>query len=462
MVFSSVREMTPGDCLMGKYRLDHELGRGGMGVVYRATHLELERPVAIKIVRPELRENPRILKRLTQEARAAAQITSEHGIRVLDVGSTESGAPWIAMEYVEGEDLAHLLQRRGSLPYATAVKLVLQACVAIAEAHGKGIVHRDLKPENLILATHSDGGELVKVADFGVSKQLGRTTVSALTGADSTVGSPHYMAPEQMHSPRDVDARADIWSLGAILYELLSGHRPFDGESLARVCVTVLNHDPMDLAERTRELPIELCRVVMRCLERERARRFGSVYELARALAPFAPLDAQGSLDSIFHLCTAISRRSAQARVPSHIKATSSMAHSRISSRRRASRVLPIAGISLLGLGLFFGQRVMERRREPEVVIAATRAASAVPSAPMPAHIPAPHVTPVITTTFAAPEAAPKPLVAPAVVAPVPRIGPARGAPRRVARTDVRSELAPPREAPPLRAWDPDSFGGRR
>ncbi|MFS8068038.1 MAG: serine/threonine-protein kinase, partial [Byssovorax sp.] len=209
-----------GELIAGKYRVDRVLGAGGMGTVFAATHVVLGQRVAIKRMHPERIGRHNAGPRFLREARAAARLRSQHVARVIDVGVLEDGAPFIVMEHLDGEDLAALVDRRGALPVAEAVEYVLQAAEAIAEAHAAGIVHRDLKPENLFLSFDLAGAPCIKVLDFGISKLLGDEL--ALTRAAVAVGTPLYMSPEQMVSSRDVDSRTDLWSLGVVLYELVT------------------------------------------------------------------------------------------------------------------------------------------------------------------------------------------------------------------------------------------------
>ncbi|HEX2880041.1 MAG TPA: serine/threonine-protein kinase, partial [Polyangiaceae bacterium] len=211
-----------GETLAGKYRIDRVLGVGGMGVVVAATHLDLDTKVAIKVMRDELLSEPSAVQRLMLEARAAAKIKSEHVARVLDVSTLPSGVPYIVMEYLDGCDLAQLLTEHGALPVAQVADYLLEACEALAEAHAAQIIHRDLKPENLFVARAADGSPTIKVVDFGISKQLGpAASERALTNPSTAVGSPQYMAPEQMQG-RPIDVRADIWALGTILYQAVT------------------------------------------------------------------------------------------------------------------------------------------------------------------------------------------------------------------------------------------------
>ena len=289
-----------GSVIAGKYRVDGILGSGGMGVVLSATNLDLDAPVAIKVVREELANNDEVVSRMVQEARCAARMHGAHMVRVLDVARLDTGAPYIVMEHLEGRDLATLLSERGALPIQEAVGYVLQACEGLAEAHALGIIHRDLKPENLFLATTPDG-IVLKILDFGISKDLGNSGRPgprvALTNAGCAVGSPYYMAPEQMRASPDVDGRADIWSLGAVLFELLTGKCPFEGESVQVVCVNVLNVATPSLRSFSNDAPEELEAIVQRCLEKAPEARFQTATALATALRDFVSAESQRLAD---------------------------------------------------------------------------------------------------------------------------------------------------------------------
>jgi eukaryotic-like serine/threonine-protein kinase len=284
--------MTPvqiGDVLAGKYRVDKILGVGGMGMVVAATHVELDQRVALKFMLPHAAASQQASERFLREARAVVRLRGEHVCRVLDVGRLDAGAPYIVMELLEGEDLSQLLERRAALPAGEAVDLLLQAMEGIAEAHVNGIVHRDLKPGNLFVTSDSDGSPLVKVLDFGISKS---SVAGAATRTGEMMGSPAYMAPEQMTSCKTVDARADVWALGVILYQVLTGALPFAGDTLPALCMSVI-HEPAQppLALRA-DVPAQVSAIVMRCLEKLPSARFADVGELASALAPFGSTDA--------------------------------------------------------------------------------------------------------------------------------------------------------------------------
>src|SRR5215472_1639402 len=284
-----------GEVLGGKYRIEQILGSGGMGFVMLATHLELEQPVAVKLLLPHVAQNAETVTRFLREAKAAIRIRSQHVVRVLDVGRLDSGAPFMVMEYLEGADLASMLAKTGPLPITVAVDYVLQACEAIAEAHTRNIVHRDLKPGNLFLTRMPGGAPCIKVLDFGISKVGGSDNArdSGLTSTTMILGTPSFMSPEQMRSTRDVDARADIWSLGAILYALLSGAPPYVGESTADVCAKIIRDPPPPLRAARTDVPEAIEATVNRCLEKTPDKRFANVAELAKALVPFGSPDAQ-------------------------------------------------------------------------------------------------------------------------------------------------------------------------
>jgi serine/threonine protein kinase len=216
-----------GAMLAGKYRIEHVLGEGGMGVVVAATNEALRQRVAIKLLRSGALANAKALGRFEREARAAASLRSNHVARVLDVGKLEDGRPYMVMEYLEGQDLGDVIDRVGEMPVHEAVDYVLQACEAIAEAHAAGIIHRDLKPKNLFLSRTVDGRPLVKVLDFGISKMEDAAEDMSLTRTTEIIGSPSYMSPEQLRASKGVDVRTDIWALGVILFELLTKKLPF-------------------------------------------------------------------------------------------------------------------------------------------------------------------------------------------------------------------------------------------
>ena len=273
----------PGVVLLEKYRVESVLGRGGMGVVLQATHLHLGEQVAIKLLMVET-ASADVHARFLREAQAVVRLRGEHIARVFDVGVLPDGVPYMVMEYLRGADLSGELAHRRVIDPGTAVDYILQVCEALAEAHAQGIVHRDIKPSNLFLTVRPDGTPLIKVLDFGISKApAGRSAL--LTRTDTVIGTPGYMSPEQMQASKDVDARTDIWALGIVLYECLTGRRPFDADSFSATVWRAATEPPPAIEAR---VPRALQAAVMRCLEKDRTARFPSIAELATALAPFA------------------------------------------------------------------------------------------------------------------------------------------------------------------------------
>jgi len=288
-----------GSVIAGKYRVESTLGFGGMGIVLAAHHLQLDEPVAIKILRDDVRLEPEHVERFIREAQAAVRLKSENVARIDDVGMLPDGKPYMVMELLEGLDLGRLLQDAGHIAPQLAVDFVLQVCDALAEAHALGIVHRDIKPTNLFVTSRRDGTPLIKVLDFGISKAAASASDLSLTQTSSMLGTPAYMSPEQMRNARTADARSDIWSLGTVLYELVEGTTPFIADSFAELCIAVATENPQDMKNAP-----ELQPVLARSLTKTPDDRYPSIAELADDLAPFSsdPQRANRQVNRIFRL----------------------------------------------------------------------------------------------------------------------------------------------------------------
>jgi serine/threonine-protein kinase len=299
-----------GDVVGGKYVCENLLGAGGMGAVLSARHTQLGQKVAIKVLLPAALKNPLASERFLREARSVIALRSEHVARVVDFGTLESGSPYLVMEYLEGRDLKALVAREGPLATAVAVDFVIQACEALCEAHQQGIVHRDLKPANLFLSKRVDGAPLVKVLDFGISKTVATAAASTgsggITKTDAVFGTPAYMSPEQLRSSKLVDHRADVWSLGVTLHELLTGKLPFGSENdgIPSMCAHILEDSPPALRELRSDVPAGLEAVLLRCMAKNPTDRPGSIAELAEALAPFASAEAAEIISRIGRMST--------------------------------------------------------------------------------------------------------------------------------------------------------------
>jgi serine/threonine-protein kinase len=273
-----------GDVIDQKYRIEAQLGEGGMGRVLAATHVELGSTVAIKILKKDALSHPEVPARFMREARAAGRLRNEHVVRVVDVGRLASGEPYMVMEMLHGHDLATRLTK-GALEPARAVEYIVQACEGLAEAHALGMVHRDIKPANLFVTQKPNGAPLLKVLDFGIATAAAGEVDHRLTTTQSVIGSPSYMSPEQLRATRDVDVRSDIWSLGVTLYELLADRQPFIAPTITALSLKIVSdpHPPID------NIPPALMAILDRCLAKDREARFANVSELADALAPLFP-----------------------------------------------------------------------------------------------------------------------------------------------------------------------------
>jgi len=277
-----------GQIVLGKYRVERLLGRGGMGEVYEARHLVVGRRFAIKFLKQGAAGGEDARARFLREARAAGALDNEHIAAVVDFDLAADGAPFLVMEYLNGESLAQLLRREGVLPLRRVVGVLLQVCDGLAAAHAAGIVHRDLKPDNLFLVARNEAPELVKILDFGVAKLMSAEPNGSDTQSGAVLGTPLYMAPEQARGEKSVDFRVDIHALGVIAYELLSGRRPHPGDGYNAILAHILTRPVRPLGELRPDLPLPVLRAVDRALAFEPGARHASVGELAAELSPFA------------------------------------------------------------------------------------------------------------------------------------------------------------------------------
>jgi eukaryotic-like serine/threonine-protein kinase len=286
-----------GDVVNGRYLVLREIGIGGAGIVYAARNIELDEQVALKFLRPEAMAEPGIVARFAREAKAAVSIKSEYVATVHDVGMTPDGLPFLVMEHLEGRDLAYVIADRKTLPVREAAEYTLQICEALAIAHSKDIIHRDIKPENLMLTERASGMHIIKVLDFGISK-------AALTGqmfgenlplvtTSNLMGTPLYMSPEQVRCQESIDERSDIWSLGVVLYEMVTGASPFPGATVPEICSAILEREPITIERFRTDLPDGLAEVIYRCLCKSADERYPNIAELAMAILPFAPSRAR-------------------------------------------------------------------------------------------------------------------------------------------------------------------------
>jgi len=476
----------PGEVLAGKYRVEHVLGVGGMGIVVAAMHLELDERVAVKFLAPNMPAPPDAVARFVREAKAAIKIRSDHVVRVLDSGKLESGAPYIVMEYLDGRDLHAVLEDEGPLSIDTAVDYVLQACDAIAAAHALGIIHRDLKPGNLFLTKRGDGSGLVKVLDFGISKVMGGSAISAPAGLTTTttiMGTPAFMSPEQLRSTRHVDARADIWSMGTILFALLTGEPPYAGESTADIAAKIIRDSPPPLRALRPDAPEGLEKVIACCLEKDPDARFSGIAELAEALLPFAP---PGSRAAAERLAKQISTRQlgAAATLPSTRPPAFSTPGPRTGSsatrtasawgeakieERSAKRGRGFAAAVTVGGAVIVGAMVaivMPRGEMHGIALPSGSHAAAAPAATLSEPRPAPAVIALPTSG-----AAPVPSLAPSV-SPAPSVSAAPSArsasptapsstPRSGARRTSPGAKGSPSAAPPAASSSAGLFDDR-
>jgi serine/threonine protein kinase len=470
----------PGSLVGGKFRIERKLGEGGIGVIVLATHVALNQHVAIKYLKPRALRDAKVVDRFEREARLAAQIASEHVVRVHDVGRDPKAGPYMVMEYLVGRDLWQTLDK-GPLTIPRAIDYLLQACDALAEAHALRIIHRDIKPENMFLAERPSNTPIVKIIDFGISKAAPKRGEGGAwarqTQADERFGTPVYMSPEQLRASSNVDARTDIWSLGVSLFEMLTAELPFDGDDVPQLCTSILTAQPRRLRELRAGAPEALEQVILKCLEKDARMRYRNVAELAQELVPFATPESARRVERIRQ----VTRRAGDSirpptpmpgtlvlplvpdlAAPSTISATvqavgedpSATATPPVRGASRVARFGIVAGVigaaliaAVIGTVEFRDRRASEPPHPPPVV-----AAAPPPAVAQSATRDTASVTPsaVASAIPAAPQAA----------APSP-------APSPIVKATPRSSATGPRPvapaAPPARAADPrEQFGERQ
>jgi serine/threonine-protein kinase len=275
-----------GSVVAGKYRIERSIGRGGMGAVYQATNTAIGKRVALKFLNREAAEDSAATQRFQREAEAASSVESAHIVQIFDSGRTEDSRPFLVMELLTGEDLRSRLRREQRLSATTAVCIAVQVLKALTRAHRSGIVHRDLKPDNIFLCKNDDDELFVKVVDFGISKLARASKLDTLTQSGTVLGTVFYMSPEQAQSLPDVDGRTDLFSLGAILFEMLTGAPPHTGPTYEAVIVRICTKDAPDVRTRAPRVPEVLAKIIARALNRDRSHRFASAEEFLSELEP--------------------------------------------------------------------------------------------------------------------------------------------------------------------------------
>ena len=397
-----VVDLAPGTLVAGRFVLDRLLGEGGMGVVWAATHAVTRKAVALKLLKPDKASDPVVRQRFVREARAASAVEHPNIIEIRDVIELEDGAPAMIMDLLEGESLGDRLERERALPLETLAPIMLQVVSAVGTAHAAGVVHRDLKPDNIFLVSEP-GGVSVRVLDFGIAKVMPAgselPTSRGLTNTGAILGTPFYMAPEQIFGERGIDQRADVWAIGIILYECLAGRRPTEAENIGQILRIITNDAIVPLEKVAPSVPDDVADMVGRMLERDRNARPGLLVEAFEILRRYAPAVTakpfqQPAATSIVEAAVVTGDSSARAVVPSDGDAsptaatlastTASTTADRIPGLRRKRRRLPF-GIALLVGVVAGGATLALLVRSSPSRPAPTAAASPVPPPPSPA-----------------------------------------------------------------------------
>jgi serine/threonine protein kinase len=273
-------DLLVGSTVLGKYHIDRLIGRGGMGAVFQATNASIGKRVALKFLGAETSKDGDAAVRFQREAEAASLAESPHIVQIFDSGRSERGLPFLVMELLTGEDLRARLRREGRLDVEAALRIAMQVLKALRQAHAAGIVHRDLKPDNVFLCRRDDEPAFVKIVDFGISKLQQAPGVDTLTHEGAVLGTAFYMSPEQAQSFADIDGRTDLFSLGAILYEMLTGEPPHSAPTYEAVLIAICTRDAPDVRVRAPDVPEKLARVIARALQRDRSERYSNADDM--------------------------------------------------------------------------------------------------------------------------------------------------------------------------------------
>jgi eukaryotic-like serine/threonine-protein kinase len=429
--------LAPGTVLAGKFRVVSRLGEGGMGSVYEIEHELTKHRRALKLLHKSMAAMPNVVERFLREASAAGRVGNPHIVETFDAGVLDTGEPYLVMEILRGEPLSARIAA-GKMPISEVVDLVGQAAAGVHAAHEAGIVHRDLKPDNLFVTEGPDGRPFVKILDFGISKfDPQKTGGLQLTQEGAALGTPYYMPPEQIRGEGSLDARADVYALGVILYECLAGVRPFEAETLAHLAILIHTGAPVPIAQHRPDLPPDFAALVHRAMATDRGQRIQTAGELLSLLERYGPVGFRSQIrnsplppPSIVPARALSTSAAGVSLRPAALAKTSA-------SVRLLVPVLALAAVAALGGGLWWSQA-----RSPALEVS-----SAIPSQrAIPGPVaPPPGVTrePALPTSLVS--AAPGPSVAPALADSAPRAAPLSAA--RAAQTTLGS--AAPRPVPP-------------
>jgi serine/threonine-protein kinase len=372
-----------GKVFEGKYELVRLLGEGGMGAVYEAQHQLIGRRLAVKFLHPQYATSPDVVTRFHREAQAAARIGHENIIEVTDMGQAEDGSPYIVMEFLEGTDVRGLLDEIGAIPVKRAAHIMIQALSALQAAHNVDIIHRDLKPENIFLLRKGNNPDYVKLLDFGISKfkALETDNARALTQTGTVLGTPHYMSPEQARGDQNITARSDIYAMGVILYQMVTGQLPFDAPNYNALLIKILTEEPPRPEVLNPDLPQELVDTIDRAMSRNEADRFATCDDFRRYLLPFAP----GSSDMGSQL--SLSSRTAIREALYSTATPFEMAQSGVGKQEKSRLPLILGGagaavvLGVVAAVLVLGGAPAKPEGDPAIADATTGTAAAEPAA---------------------------------------------------------------------------------